>query len=147
MYQDLPRSIRVWGMWCHLAGIVCSLCNALMIPFISIIVPYLVWVSGRDRHPFVNEQGRESLNFQISMAIYTISTGILLVFLFFLTCGAAISSPNSGDVAFAFNLLAIAYVVLAVLFLIFQIAVIVMAANKAYNGQSYRYPLALRFFR
>lgn len=148
MYQDLPRSVRLWGMWCHLSAIVCAPCNAIMISFVSLVVPYLVWVAGRDKHPFINEQGKESLNFQISMALYTIAAGILFVFLFFLTCGVALSSQNLGDaVGNIFALLAIAFVILVALFVIFQMAVIILAAVKAYNGQSYRYPFALRFLR
>lgn len=119
-----------------------------MISFVSLVVPYLVWVAGRDKHPFINEQGKESLNFQISMALYTIAAGILFVFLFFLTCGVALSSQSSGDaVGNIFALLAIAFVILVALFVIFQMAVIILAAVKAYNGQSYRYPFALRFLR
>jgi uncharacterized protein len=148
MYQDLPRSVRLWGMVCHLSAIVCALSNGVLIPFLSLIVPYLVWISSRDKHPFIDEQGRESLNFQLSMAIYTISAGILFVFLFLLTCGVAFNSSSSsnalGDV---FSWLLVALISVFALFEIFQIAVIILAAVKAYNGQSYRYPFTLRFFQ
>jgi uncharacterized protein len=148
MYQNLPRSIRLWGMGCHLSAIVCPLCNCVMIPFVSLIVPYLVWVSGRDRHPFVDDQGRKALNFQISMAIYTISGGILLIFLFLLTCGMALTastfSSAMGNIAMWFGF---ALATLIALFALFQLGVIILAAIKAYNGQSYQYPFTLRFLQ
>jgi uncharacterized protein len=148
MYQDLPRSIRLWGMWCHLSGIVCAPCNCVLIPFVSLVVPYGVWIGGRDKHPFVDDQGRESLNFQISMAIYAISAGILFIFLFLLTCGIAFNSPSSSNsLSNIFNWLLVTIVSVVVLFGFFQIAVIILAAVKAYNGQSYRYPFTLRFLQ
>jgi uncharacterized Tic20 family protein len=148
MYQDLPRSIRLWGMACHLSAIVCALCNCVLIPFVSLIVPYLVWIGSRDKHPFVDDQGRESLNFQISMAIYAISVGILFVFLFLLTCGIVFSSPGSSNSSNnIFGWLTTTLVAFVVLFGFFQIAVIILAAVKAYNGQSYRYPFTLRFLQ
>ncbi|KAM3097462.1 DUF4870 domain-containing protein [Phormidesmis sp. 146-35] len=146
MYQDLPRSVRLWGMACHLSAIVCAPCNCVLIPFVSLIVPYLVWIGGRDQHPFVDDQGRESLNFQISMAIYAISIGILFIFLFLMTCGIMFSLPSSGNsMGIVFNWLFVGLVSIVALFGFFQIAVIILAAVKAYNGQSYRYPFTLGF--
>ncbi|KAM3102966.1 DUF4870 domain-containing protein [Phormidesmis sp. 146-12] len=147
MYQ-LPRSVRLWGMACHLSAIVCAPCNCVLIPFVSLIVPYLVWMGGRDQHPFVDDQGRESLNFQISMAIYTISIGILFIFLFLMTCGIILTSPSSSNSIWTvFNWLLVLLISIVALFGFFQIAVIVLAAVKAYNGQSYRYPFTLRFLQ
>ncbi len=149
MYPELPRSVCLWGMACHLSAIVCAPFNCVLIPFVSLIVPYLVWISGRDKHPFVDDQGRESLNFQISMAIYTISVGILSIFLFLLTCGIVLSSPIGSSIDSSIgnvlNWLFVMFLAVVVLFGFFQIAVIILAAVKAYNGQSYRYPFTLRF--
>ncbi|MGV0028101.1 DUF4870 domain-containing protein [Phormidesmis priestleyi] len=135
-------------MACHLSAIGCALCNCLLIPFVSLIVPYLVWIGARNKHPFVDDQGRESLSFQLSIAIYTIFVGILFIFLFLLTCGSILSSSNpSAVIGNIFSWLGVVLVFVVALFGFFQIAVIILAAVKAYNGQSYRYPLTLRFLQ
>jgi uncharacterized protein len=148
MYPDLPQSARQWGMWCHLSGLVCAICNLVVVPFLSIIVPYLVWRSGRDHHPFVDDQGREAINFQLSMAIYTIVYLVLLIFLVFVTCGIALSTQSLSNIfGTALGILAIVGGLVFAGFAIFQLAVIILAALKAANGQSYQYPFTLRFLQ
>jgi uncharacterized protein len=75
----------------------------------------------REEYPFVNEQGKEALNFQISVLIY----GIISAFLCLIIIGFLL-------------LLALG---------IFQIVMIIIASVKASNGEDYRYPLTIRFIR
>jgi uncharacterized Tic20 family protein len=42
----------------------------LVVPFGSVIGPLAVWLTRRDRDPFIDQAGREALNFGISIAIY-----------------------------------------------------------------------------
>jgi Domain of unknown function (DUF4870) len=42
----------------------------LVVPFGSVIGPLTVWLTGRDRDPFIDQAGREALNFGISIAVY-----------------------------------------------------------------------------
>ena len=72
-------------------------------------------------HPFIDEQGKESLNFQISMTIYGIVAAVLILIL-------------------------IGVLLLVAVFLADLILVIV-AAVRASNGESYRYPLTIRFLK
>lgn len=105
-----------WGMACHLAALA-----GWFIPFGWILGPLVVWLIKRNEFPFVDEQGKEALNFHISMIIYAIVAVILcLVLIGFLL------------------LLALA---------IFQIVLVIIAAVKASNGEHYRYPLTIRFIR
>ena len=93
----------------------------LVIPFGSIIGPLAVWLTRRDRDPFIDDAGREALNFGISIAIYgslLLVAALLLVGIPFLIVGV------------------VAWVVLASL-----------AAAKASQGQAYRYPLTMRLIR
>ena len=93
----------------------------LVVPFGSIIGPLAVWLTRRDRDPFVDDAGREALNFGISIAIYglvALVAALMLVGIPLLIVGV------------------IAWVVLASL-----------AAVKASQGQSYGYPLTLRLVR
>jgi uncharacterized protein len=93
----------------------------LIVPFGSVIGPLAVWLTRRDRDPFIDQAGREALNFGISIAIYgslVLVAALLLVGIPLLIVGV------------------IAWVVLASL-----------AAAKASQGQAYRYPLTLRLVR
>src|SRR5438034_80479 len=62
-----------WGMVCHVAGLTIY----LGIPLGNIIAPLIIWLVKRRTDPFVQEQGRESLNFNISFTIYGLLTGLL----------------------------------------------------------------------
>jgi uncharacterized protein len=93
----------------------------LVIPFGSVIGPLAVWLTRRDRDPFIDDTGREALNFGISIAIYGVVAlvgALMLVGIPLLMVGV------------------IAWVVLASL-----------AAAKASQGQAYRYPLTMRLVR
>jgi uncharacterized protein len=93
----------------------------LVVPFGSVIGPLAVWLTRRDRDPFIDQAGREALNFGISIAVY----GSLLLVAALMLVGIPLLIVG-----------VIAWVVLASL-----------AAAKASQGQTYRYPLTLRLIR
>jgi len=111
------KQARQWGMLSHLA----ALGLFIGIPFGNVIGPLLIWLLKKDDHPFIADQARESLNFQISLFIYGICAGILVLlaigFLFLIAIG-----------------------VMAIVFP-------VIAAYKASAGLKYRYPLTIRFLK
>lgn len=114
---EVSKDARMWAMFCHLAG----LC-AFIIPAVGNIVgPLILWQIKKDEHPFVDEQGKEALNFQISMTIY----GLISAALTFVCIG--------------FFLLA----AVAVVDLVF----LLIAAVKANGGEEYRYPVSIRFIK
>ena len=105
------------GMLCHLAALV----GFIGIPLGNIIGPLIVWFLKKDEMPFVMEEGKEALNFQISMTIYGIVAGLLI----FVVIG----------------LLLLPILVIA------DIVFIIIAAVKASKGESYRYPFTLRLIK
>ena len=117
--EELSKDARKWAMFCHLAGL------AGLIPiapaFGSVIAPLIIWQIKKDEFEFVDEQGKEALNFQISILIYALVAGLL--------CFACIG----------FFLLPAVY--------IFDLIFLLIAAVKANNGQRYRYPLSIRFIK
>ncbi|WP_147651585.1 DUF4870 domain-containing protein [Vulcaniibacterium gelatinicum] len=104
---------RQWAMFAHLAALA-----GLVIPFGNIIGPLVVWLIKRETMPFVADQGKEALNFQITVAIAAIVSMILIV------------------VVIGFVLLFVIGVAALILTII--------AAVKANEGVAYRYPFALR---
>ena len=121
--EQLNNDARMWAMFCHLAGLA-----GVVIPVVlsGIIAPLIVWQVKKDEHPFIDEHGKEALNFQLSIALYT----IIGVAVCIITCIGAILIPFVVGGIYLANL-------------IFMI----IAAIKANNGEHYRYPLTIRFLK
>ena len=109
------QQARTWGMLCHLS----AFAGFVGIPLGNILGPLVVWMIKKDECPFVDDQGKESLNFQISMLIYEIVAALLMLAL-------------------------VGFVLLPIL-LIAQIVLMIMASVAANRGEAYRYPLTIRF--
>ncbi|HUI62972.1 MAG TPA: DUF4870 domain-containing protein [Steroidobacteraceae bacterium] len=108
---------RTWGMLAHLAAF-----SGLLVPVVGNVAgPLVVWLARRHRSRFIAEQGREALNFNISVVLGMIVCGILAYVLVGLLLGL-------------------------ILFVYWLIATIV-AGVKAAEGIHYRYPVALRFVK
>src|SRR5690606_1652407 len=73
--QEADSQARTWAMIAHLAGLL-----AYFLPVIgSLIGPLIVWQLKKDTHPSVDEQGREALNFQITVLIATLVCVLLML--------------------------------------------------------------------
>lgn len=122
MTQDMEdvnssdKDERLWGMLCHLISF-----SGYIIPFGSVLGPLIIWLIKKDEMPFVNDQGKESLNFQLTMLIAVIVSAILMF-------------------------VVIGFLLLGVL-IIYQIIVVIMASIKANEGVRYRYPYTIRFIK
>jgi uncharacterized Tic20 family protein len=114
---EYDKDARTLGMVCHLSALI----GLLGVPLLHIIGPLVVWLWRKDQYTFVDDQGKEALNFQISMTIYGIVAGIL-------------------------TLLLIGWLLLAVLW-IANIILVVIAASRADHGEAYRYPFNLRLIK
>ena len=111
------KQANTWAMFCHLS----ALAIFIAIPFGNIIVPLIIWLLKKDEFPVVDEHGKESLNFQISMTIYGAVAGLL--------CFAVIGF------------------VLVPVVLVADIVLIITATVKANQGESYQYPFAIKFIK
>ena len=111
-YQGPPpdEDSKNMGMLCHLLAIV--------MPFLG---PLIIWIMKKDSSPFVNDQGKEALNFQITMFI--------IAFVVALTCLVGIG-------VFLMPFVGIANVVFCI-----------MAGLEARKGVAYRYPFAIRLIK
>lgn len=116
------RESRNWGVAAHLAWLV----NAFGIP--APIGPLVVWLVKKGEDPFVEDQAREALNFQLSVLIYTIIGAVAAIIL--------------AIVTFGLGLIAILPVV--AVFALLVLVLTVVAAIKASDGERYRYPMTIR---
>jgi len=118
----LEKDARTWSMVCHLAALA-----GLIVPSVgSILGPLVVWLVKRHDHPMIDANGKESLNFQISVFIYTWGLGLIGLVTTFLVIG--------------FGILILAFLT-GLAGLVFS----VIASIKVSNGESYRYPFTIRF--
>jgi uncharacterized Tic20 family protein len=113
---ETDKDAKMFGMLCHLSALA-----GLVIPFGSIVGPLVFWMLKRDQYEFVNQEGREALNFSISMVIYALVAGALIF-------------------------VGIGLVLLPILAL-FWLIMIIIATIKSSAGESYRYPLNLRLIK
>ena len=109
---------KLWATFCHLS----AFCGCLGVPFGNILGPLIIWLIKKDTMPYVDQNGKEAVNFQISMVIYFLAA-------FPLICG--------GPLIF------IVWLPLVVLQVIFTI----IATIKANQGETYRYPMSIRFIK
>ena len=107
---------RKWAMAVHLSSLI-----GFIVPLGNILAPLVIWAIKKDQYPLVNDQGREVMNFQISMFIYSVVAGFL--------CMILIGFP------------------LLVALLVFDVVCTVKASMKAEEGVQYRYPYCIRFFK
>ena len=105
------------GMLCHLTG----LSSFVGVP--GFVGPLVIWLIRKDEQSFVDDQGKESLNFQIAMML----AALIISAIGAVTCG------------FGFLL----FPVLLIIDLVFCI----IGTVKANNGEYYRYPITIRLIK
>lgn len=107
---------QTFSMLCHLSAL-----SGLIIPFGHIIGPLVFWLIKKDQFAEVDRQGKEALNFQISMTIWMILSGILVIIVIGL-----------------FALIALG---------VLDLVITIVAAVKSNNGERFKYPLTLEILK
>ncbi|MFD2609306.1 DUF4870 domain-containing protein [Deinococcus taklimakanensis] len=120
-------------------------------PIGALLGPIGAWLLYRDRSAALDEQGKEAVNFQLSVWLYHLVAGAAAFFLFSLGLfGTAVTGGADGG-AFAVlgGLGAFFGFYLPVLALLSLVPFIFMllAVLRVSGGQRYRYPLTIRFLR
>jgi uncharacterized Tic20 family protein len=112
----LSETERNWAMLCHLSAFA-----GFFFPFGSIIGPLICWLSRRDESVWVNVNGRNSINFQLSILLYIVLTIPL--------CFIIIGIP------------------IFFLLVTLKVICIIIASVKAAKGELFRYPLLIPFIQ
>ncbi|MDP1675125.1 MAG: DUF4870 domain-containing protein [Burkholderiales bacterium] len=108
--QTPSNDDRNLAMLAHLLGIVSGFIGAL-----------IIWLIKKDQSAFIDEQGKEALNFQITMLLAFVVAGILMVILI-----GALLMP---------------------LLLIANLVFCILAALAVSKGEHYSYPFAIRLLK
>ncbi|MEH6416015.1 DUF4870 domain-containing protein [Pseudomonas sp. CGJS7] len=114
--NDISQDEKTWGMLAHLSTLV-----GLLIPLGSVLGPLVVWLIKKDTMPFAADQGKEALNFNITVLLAMIVSVVLSI------------------VLIGFLLMAVVGIGWLVL--------TIMAALAANKGEEYRYPWTLRLVK
>jgi hypothetical protein len=110
-------SVNQWMMLCHLSALA-----GLVIPSLGhLIGPLVVWLVKKDTIPQVDVEGKESINFQLSMTIYALISSALIWVL--------IGIP------------------LLIVVALTDVVLTIVAAVKTSRGELYRYPFTIRFLK
>lgn len=148
------QEAKKWGMFCHLSALIWIplIFFGFAPPFLNLVGPVIIWWLKKDESVFVEAEGKEAINFQISMSLYSI-VGFLIFFILGLISLLVVGrlggvDPESnqrsqllpGGIELWQN-------GALILFGIFQMALAIAAAVKANKGEFYRYPLTIRFVK
>lgn len=117
---DATSDERTYALFMHL-----SLLAHIVLSIIAIAIPIVMWAVKKNESPFLDDHGREAINFQISLLIWSIIFTVLAIPLAIITCGVGVI------VAF------VPYIV--------GIIGMIQASVAANRGEFYRYPMTFRF--
>lgn len=106
---------KMWGMLTHLL----ALSVFVGIPLGNVVGPLIIYLIKKDEYPFVAEQGKEVLNFQITWSIIFIVSAVLII------VGIGI--------------------IMLIGFGIAWLVLVILGSVAANNGESYKYPLSIEF--
>jgi len=133
------------------------------IPFGNFIMPLILWTANKKDHGFLDQNGKQALNFQISLLLYSIILGIFTVPFFI---GIIPEIIHQGEFGFSqfnnlngfnFNFhklklgkllwpLGIAGLAQLGLFLV-NIVYTILAAIRTSEGQNFKYPISIPFIK
>jgi uncharacterized Tic20 family protein len=114
--DEQDSDARTWGMLAHLSAFA-----GLLVPLAgNIASPLIVWLIKQDQ-PFVSQEAKEALNFNISVTLATLVCVALVWVLIGIPLGFAL--------------------------FIYWIVMTVLAGIKASEGIAYRYPFSLRLVK
>lgn len=146
--------IRTWAMFCHLSSLL-----GLVLPFIGLPIPFAnllgplgIWLYKKDQHPFINIEGKEAVNFQISVTIYSFLGFIALVifaviYLFLILLASGRQSSTAPSLLVFGTLVGGWLIAMLVVINLTALILVIVAALKAKKGEHYRYPFTLRFLQ
>ena len=114
-----PSTIAVIGIIILIIVFLSRMPVAYAMGLVGFIGPLIVWLITREKHKFIDDHGKAAMNYQISLFIYYIVSWVLcfIIIGFFLIIALAIT----------------------------HLVLVIMASLKASNGESYRYPIAIKF--
>ncbi len=140
-----------------------SALSQYFIPFGNYIFPILLWSSKKEDSDYINQNGKSVLNFQLSLLLYSLVLVLIAVPIFIHQVFKNFDFNGRTNYDFNFHhfdfhhlengqisgMVTIAIVAALVFFFmkIMEFFLIIYAAVKTSNGENYKYPLSIPFFK
>lgn len=136
-----------------------STLSQYIIPFGNYIFPILIWTSYKDKSEFVNHHGKQTLNFQLSLLLYSLVLALIAipifitVFLQNLPMEAVFNDEDfiirNFDFQGNIGLITIGAtaVILFGLLKVVEFFLVIYASIKTSNGEYYKYPMTIPFIK
>lgn len=140
---DPKEDIKPWNMdintFCMLMHL--SQFASSVLPLAGLILPLVMWLQFRKENRKIDENGKEIMNFMLTMLI----AGIGFVFVFVLLfVGVLAGSSGNPFISISSGIL---FLLLAIGLAIGYLVVIILAAVNANKGEIGRYPMTIKFFK
>ena len=129
------------------------------IPFGNYIFPILIWSTNKDKSEFIDFNGKQVLNFQLSVFLYTLVLALIAIPIFIATvCSSLPLNALLNEHHFMENHLnienisgiVIVAIIAVFMFIGLKVAeffLIIYASLKTANGERYKYPLTIPFLK
>ncbi len=155
MREKPQKKMRIWAMFCHFSALFAWILLfslvfigiPLYLP-LNVFLPLIIWQFNKAKSPWIDFQGKEALNFQISLTFYTLIIIVISLLVMLLICAIAVNTRRAGnEMKMVLDGLIFVWLSLTTIMLLLQSFLVSFAALKAYNGDYYRYPLTIRVLR
>lgn len=136
-----------------------STLSQYFIPFGNFLFPILLWSIKKDESEFIDYNGKQVINFQLSLFLYTLLLAIIAIPMFLLTFFQSIPLQSAfskqhfliNEESFQ-NLNGTFYIALFAILIfiglkITEFFLIIFASVKTSNGENYKYPLTISFIK
>ncbi|MES2240039.1 MAG: DUF4870 domain-containing protein [Bacteroidota bacterium] len=129
------------------------------IPFGNFIFPIIIWSSKKEKSEFIDYHGKQVLNFQLSLLVYSIVFVLIAIPAFTTVIFSSMNWTellnnhefflNNINIADNISILTIGIISVMLFFLlkIVEFFLIIIAAINASNGENYKYPLTINFIK
>jgi len=124
--QSVTSDDKNYAVLMHL-----SILAHLVFPYLAVVIPIIMWMNKREGSAFIDDHGREAVNFHISISIYSFVLPIIGVIFAILTLGLGI------------------IILIPLIFLPYVLSIVgmIMALMSTNRGEYFRYPMTIRFIQ
>jgi uncharacterized protein len=126
-----------------------------LIPFGNIIAPLIIWSANKKRSYFIDKNGKQVLNFQLSMLLYLVIMILIFVpfginfgFNMFELINTNTSNNYKEFVSFGGTIgILIVITILNCILLLLDLITSIIGTIKARKGKIFKYPLSIKFIK
>jgi len=149
-----PTNEKNTATFLHLSAL-----TQYVFPFGNYIFPIIIWSAKKNESEFVDNNGKQVLNFQLSIFLYSMILCLIAIPIFIYAIfknipferiihqdDFLIKNLSAGNIT-GITILGLLAVMLFLFIKVIEFVLIIYAAVKSSNGETYKYPLSIPFFK